>query len=74
MKKSGPEKQGLYDPCFEHESCGIGFVVDTHGPHGAPASPLPISPEGPLTRRCSAPAPAATTASAVLRADQRGRS
>ncbi len=31
MKKSGPENQGLYDPCFEHDSCGIGFVVDAHG-------------------------------------------
>ena len=22
-----PEKQGLYDPQFEHDSCGVGFVV-----------------------------------------------
>ncbi|MBI4606156.1 MAG: glutamate synthase large subunit, partial [Planctomycetes bacterium] len=26
-----PEKQGLYDPAFEHESCGVGFVVDVKG-------------------------------------------
>jgi glutamate synthase (NADPH/NADH) large chain len=26
-----PEKQGLYDPQFEHDSCGVGFVVDMHG-------------------------------------------
>jgi glutamate synthase (ferredoxin) len=26
-----PEKQGLYDPEREHESCGTGFVVDIHG-------------------------------------------
>jgi glutamate synthase (ferredoxin) len=26
-----PQKQGLYDPRFEHESCGLGFVVDVHG-------------------------------------------
>jgi hypothetical protein len=27
----GPGAQGLYDPRFEHDSCGIGFVVDAHG-------------------------------------------
>ncbi len=26
-----PEKQGLYDPRFEHDSCGVGFVVDMKG-------------------------------------------
>ena len=26
-----PEKQGLYDPRFEHDSCGVGFIVDMHG-------------------------------------------
>ena len=26
-----PRKQGLYDPAHEHDSCGIGFVVDAHG-------------------------------------------
>jgi glutamate synthase (NADPH) large chain len=26
-----PAKQGLYDPWFEHEACGVGFVVDMHG-------------------------------------------
>ncbi len=26
-----PEKQGLYDPQFEHDSCGVGFVVDVQG-------------------------------------------
>ena len=26
-----PEKQGLYDPRYEHDACGIGFVVDAHG-------------------------------------------
>ena len=24
-------QQGLYDPAFEHDSCGVGFVVDMHG-------------------------------------------
>ena len=23
-----PAKQGLYDPRFEHDACGVGFVVD----------------------------------------------
>ena len=27
MKFQYPEKQGLYDPQFEHDSCGVGFVV-----------------------------------------------
>ena len=26
-----PAKQGLYDPWFEHDSCGVGFVVDMKG-------------------------------------------
>ncbi len=26
-----PAKQGLYDPFFEHEACGVGFVVNMHG-------------------------------------------
>ena len=26
-----PAKQGLYDPDFEHDSCGIGFVVNVKG-------------------------------------------
>lgn len=26
-----PHKQGLYDPGFEHDSCGIGFVADIKG-------------------------------------------
>ena len=32
MKQIGlPPKQGLYDPSFEHDSCGIGFVVNIKG-------------------------------------------
>src|SRR5262252_7451468 len=23
--------EGLYDPAFEHDACGVGFVVDMHG-------------------------------------------
>ena len=26
-----PKKQGLYDPRFEHDSCGVGFVCDVKG-------------------------------------------
>ncbi|HEX9773636.1 MAG TPA: glutamate synthase large subunit [Steroidobacteraceae bacterium] len=26
-----PGKQGLYDPRFEHDACGVGFVVDIQG-------------------------------------------
>jgi glutamate synthase (ferredoxin) len=26
-----PVRQGLYDPWFEHDACGVGFVVDIHG-------------------------------------------
>lgn len=29
--KHFPEKQGLYDPRFEHDSCGVGFVCDIKG-------------------------------------------
>jgi glutamate synthase (NADPH/NADH) large chain len=26
-----PSKQGLYDPWFEHDACGVGFVANMHG-------------------------------------------
>ena len=26
-----PAAQGLYDPAFEHDACGVAFVVDLHG-------------------------------------------
>ena len=26
-----PGKQGLYDPRFEHDACGVGFVVNIKG-------------------------------------------
>jgi glutamate synthase (ferredoxin) len=26
-----PAKQGLYDPRFEHDACGVGFIVDIQG-------------------------------------------
>ncbi len=28
---NGPPAQGLYDPRFEHDACGVGFVVDIKG-------------------------------------------
>ena len=26
-----PARQGLYDPAYEHDACGVAFVVDMHG-------------------------------------------
>ncbi len=31
MKSLGPGAQGLYDPAFEHDACGVAFVVDLKG-------------------------------------------
>ena len=31
MQTSFPKRQGLYDPAFEKDSCGVGFVVDIKG-------------------------------------------
>ena len=31
MNPGMPSKQGLYDPRFEHDACGVGFVVDIAG-------------------------------------------
>jgi glutamate synthase (NADPH) large chain len=32
IRETGPpEKQGLYDPAFEHDSCGVGFVANIKG-------------------------------------------
>jgi glutamate synthase (ferredoxin) len=31
IQTRAPQKQGLYDPRHEHDSCGVGFVVDLHG-------------------------------------------
>ena len=31
MNPGMPSKQGLYDPSFEHDACGVGFVVDMAG-------------------------------------------
>ena len=45
MKPFGyPKKQGLYDPQFEHDSCGIGFVVNVKGrkSHGIVADALTV--------------------------------
>jgi len=25
------QREGLYDPAFEHDACGVGFVVNMHG-------------------------------------------
>src|SRR3954468_3455063 len=31
MSSGSPKQQGLYDPQYEHDSCGVGFVVDLKG-------------------------------------------
>ncbi len=31
MNQGLPQKQGLYDPQFEHDACGVGFVVHMKG-------------------------------------------
>jgi glutamate synthase (NADPH/NADH) large chain len=31
MVYPGPQRQGLYDPAFEHDACGVAFVADIHG-------------------------------------------
>ena len=31
FKRTTPNKHGLYDPAFEKDSCGIGFVCDIKG-------------------------------------------
>ena len=31
MQKNYPPAKGLYDPQYEHDSCGVGFVVDIKG-------------------------------------------
>nr|BFE62492.1 glutamate synthase large subunit [Dactylosporangium thailandense] len=31
MVYPGPQQQGLYDPAFEHDACGVAFVADIHG-------------------------------------------
>ena len=31
MNTSHPIKQGLYDPQFEHDACGIGFIAQMKG-------------------------------------------
>src|SRR5471032_2153447 len=31
VRTSAPLKQGLYDPQFEHDACGLGFVVNMKG-------------------------------------------
>ena len=35
---AGPTAQGLYDPRFEHDACGVAFVATLTGP-GRPLTP-----------------------------------
>jgi hypothetical protein len=56
--KGIPTKQGLYDPQFEHDSCGVGFVVHMKG---NPSHEIVM--QG-LTEALSAPRPTPGTARA----------
>src|SRR5215510_2406502 len=31
IRRHAPGKQGLYDPQFEHDACGVGFLVNVKG-------------------------------------------
>ena len=31
LRRGLPGREGLYDPDFEHDACGVAFVVDLHG-------------------------------------------
>ncbi|MBE6088589.1 MAG: glutamate synthase large subunit [Clostridium beijerinckii] len=31
MERNNPNAQGLYNPCFEHDACGIGTIVNIDG-------------------------------------------
>src|SRR5690606_7516583 len=39
-----PHQQGLYDPRFEHDACGVGFIADIKGrrSHGILADGLTV--------------------------------
>src|SRR5437667_92117 len=41
----------LYDPAFEHDACGVGFVADTQGRAGAHILPLALSALGRMAHR-----------------------
>src|SRR5215210_9363993 len=34
MMRTLPYQPGLYDPAYEHDACGVGFVADTTGAAG----------------------------------------
>ena len=44
LTAEAPQKHGLYDPRFEHDSCGVGFVVDVKGrsDHGVVSQALSV--------------------------------
>ena len=70
-----PRRQGLYDPAFEHDACGVAFVVDLHGrkshEHGPqghhravqPAAPRRVGQRGQHRRRRRASPSRSRTAS-----------
>ena len=50
-----PRRQGLYDPAFEHDACGVAFVVDMHGrrshEHRREGHRRPLQPRAPRRAR-----------------------
>ena len=46
-----PEKQGLYDPQFEHDSCGVGFIVDITDENPTRSSGKPSGSDQPAAPR-----------------------
>jgi hypothetical protein len=39
---TAPKAQGLYDPQFEHDACGVGFIAHVKGKKSH-ATPSPLS-------------------------------
>ena len=65
MSSSLPPAQGLYDPRNEHDSCGVGFIVDLKGRRSHHWSAT-------ASRHCSTSTIAAPAAARITRATARG--
>lgn len=60
-----PKRVGLYNPAFEHDSCGVAMVVDMHGRRSRDIVDKAITALLNLEHRArKAPNPAAVTARA----------
>ncbi|HXL86652.1 MAG TPA: hypothetical protein VN927_05550, partial [Gemmatimonadaceae bacterium] len=54
------EKQGLYDPAYEHDACGIGFVAHIHGVRSRDVVEKSLELLGNLSHRSAVAADACT--------------